>query len=220
MAKVVPRVPQTEAERPRISPIFLRGHAETGHRWITKVTACKRISATALAPSTERFSTVDFPLCSLFNGWISFSSSQHTHWWLICIQGLPLSQISKHFYLFLHSTERSPVKNIFGRKWSQTKIYFKAKCPKGCKSCSGVNDSTSGHCTGSLSQRKYSPSLVCSCTILCKIIFHFISDSTAKMREKVAGAPPRQKNVYIFWQGDMKRSLRVQSVINIANNFK
>lgn len=40
------------------------------------------------------------------------------------------------------------------------------------------------------------------------------------MREKVAGAPARQKNVYKFWQGDMKRSLRVQSVINIANNFK
>lgn len=40
--------------------------------------------------------------------------------------------------------------------------------------------------------------LVCRCTILCRIIFHFVSDSTAKISGKAAGAPPRQKNVYII----------------------
>lgn len=38
------------------------------------------------------------------------------------------------------------------------------------------------------------------------------------MRGKAAGAPPRQRKLYVFWQGDMKQSLRVQSVTNKANN--
>lgn len=75
---------------------------------------------------------------------------------------------------------------------------------KGAWTCSGCTGLTPGQC---LIFRLFS--LRMKSTISLYLGFY---------SQAAAGAPPRQTMVYMCWQGDMKLSLKVQSVRNIAKS--